>query len=153
MLNINIVCVGRIKEKFYRDACDEYLKRLQRFARVTVVEVDDCPSDSNTTKIKATEGKAIQQKLKGYVIVLDIKGNNIDSVELSELISNTATKGNGTISFVIGGSHGLDDEILKAADYRLSFGKMTYPYQLMRVILLEQIYRANMILSNSSYHK
>lgn len=153
MLNINIVCVGRIKEKFYRDACDEYLKRLQRFARVTVVEVDDCPSDSNTTKIKATEGKAIQQKLKGYVIVLDIKGNNIDSVELSELISNTATKGNGTISFVIGGSHGLDDEILKAADYRLSFGKMTYPHQLMRVILLEQIYRANMILSNSSYHK
>lgn len=153
MLKINIVCVGRIKEKFYRDACDEYLKRLQRFARVTVVEVDDCPSDSNTTKIKATEGKAIQQKLKGYVIVLDIKGNNIDSVELSELISNTATKGNGTISFVIGGSHGLDDEILKAADYRLSFGKMTYPHQLMRVILLEQIYRANMILSNSSYHK
>lgn len=153
MLNINIVCVGRIKEKFYRDACDEYLKRLQRFARVTVVEVDDCPSDSNTTKIKATEGKAIQQKLKGYVIVLDIKGNNIDSVELSELISNTATKGNGTISFVIGGSHGLDDEILKAADYRLSFGKMTFPHQLMRVILLEQIYRANMILSNSSYHK
>lgn len=153
MLNINIVCVGRIKEKFYRDACDEYLKRLQRFARVTVAEVDDCPSDSNTAKIKATEGKSIQQKLKGYVIVLDIKGNNLDSVELSELISNTATKGNGTISFVIGGSHGLDDEILKAADYRLSFGKMTFPHQLMRVILLEQIYRANMILSNSSYHK
>lgn len=153
MLNINIVCVGRIKEKFYRDALDEYLKRLSRFARVTVSEVDDCPSDSNTAKIKATEGKAIQQKLKGYVIALDIKGNNIDSVELSELISSTATKGYGTISFVIGGSHGLDDEILKAADYRLSFGKMTFPHQLMRVILLEQIYRANMILSNSSYHK
>lgn len=153
MLNINIVCVGRIKESYYRDACDEYLKRLSRFARVTVSEVDDCPSDSNTAKIKATEGKSIKQKLKGYVIALDIKGNNINSVELSELISNTATKGNGTISFVIGGSHGLDDEILKAADYRLSFGKMTFPHQLMRVILLEQIYRANMILSNSAYHK
>lgn len=153
MLNINIVCVGRIKEKFYRDACEEYLKRLSRFARVTILEVDDCPSDSNTAKIKATEGKAIQQKLKGFVIALDIKGNNIDSVELAELISQTAINGHGTISFVIGGSHGLDDEILKAADYRLSFGKMTFPHQLMRVILLEQIYRANMILSNSAYHK
>lgn len=143
---IKIICVGKIKEKFYRDATSEYMKRLSKYHKINIIEV----MDSNI-KTEATE---ILKKIdnKDYIITMEIEGKELSSTELSNLIDKTFIT-NPNITFIIGGSDGLDNEIKKLANYKLSFSKLTFPHQLFRVILLEQIYRSFKILNNETYHK
>ena len=145
-MNINIICIGKIKESFYRDAVAEYAKRLTRFCKFNIVELAESRLEGNEiNKVKLNEGKSILSKLKGYVIILDLGGNMLSSPDLADKIESLQSGGVSQISFVIGGSYGLSDEVKQKADFSLCFGKMTYPHQLMRVILSEQIYRAFMI--------
>ncbi len=135
-MNINIVCVGKIKENFYKDAVSEYAKRLTRFCKFNVVEVAESRLESNDiNKVKVIEGKSIISKLKGYVIILDLAGVMLTSTDLAEKIDDLQTSGVSEITFVIGGSYGLSDEIKQKADFTLCFGKMTFPHQLMRANL------------------
>ncbi len=145
MVKVEIVAVGKIKEKFYRDAIDEYLKRLTRFAKVTVTEIEE----GNSLKAEAAD---IVKRLRGYVIVLAIEGKKMTSEALAAKIKSLCDEGK-EITFVIGSSCGLDDSVKQRADWKLSFSDMTFPHQLMRVILTEQIYRSFMINSGSEYHK
>ena len=143
---IKIICVGKVKEKFYRDAIEEYMKRLSKYHKINIIEV----MDSNI-KTEATE---ILKKIdnKDYIITMEIEGKELSSKDLSNLIDKTFIT-NPNITFIIGGSDGLDDEIKKLANYKLSFSKLTFPHQLFRVILLEQIYRSFKIQNNETYHK
>lgn len=155
-MNVNIVCIGKIKEAFYRDALEEYAKRLSRFCKFNVVELAEKQlagkNDADVRIVREDEGKRIVQAVKGYVIALDMRGQQLTSEELSaKLVKLTDTT--SMITFVIGGSYGLADCVLERADYKLSFGKMTFPHQLMRVIAAEQIYRAFTIAEGSGYHK
>ena len=157
-MKITIACVGKIKEKFYTMAIDEYLKRLSAYADIDIFRVDDEKAPENLSpaqekQIKDKEAQKLLKGLKGYVIALDIGGKMLDSVQLSEFIEDTLSRGNSHLTFVIGGSLGLGEEVLKRADYKLSFSKMTFPHQLMRVILLEQLYRSQRISHNQPYHK
>lgn len=158
-MKINIVCVGKIKEKYFSDAVTEYSKRLKRYCDISVTEVPDekCPaslSEAEESAVKAKEGSAILKALKdSFVIALAIDGKEMGSVQLAEFIQNKMNYGISAFTFVIGGSLGLSREVLKRADYRLSFSPMTFPHQLMRVILLEQLYRVHRILQNEPYHK
>lgn len=159
-MKITIVCVGKIKEKFYRDALAEYTKRLSRYCSLSITEVADektkeQASDVECAIIKDREGERILKSIRedGYVIALAIDGKNLDSVDLSKKIENLALTGKSNLYFVIGGSLGLSDEVMKRADYKLSFSRMTFPHQLMRVILLEQIYRSYRIINHEPYHK
>ena len=159
-MKITIVCVGKIKEKFYRDALVEYTKRLSRYCSLSITEVADektkeQASDVECAIIKDREGERILKSIRedGYVIALAIDGKYLDSVELSKKIENLALTGKSNLYFVIGGSLGLSDEVMKRADYKLSFSRMTFPHQLMRVILLEQIYRSYRIINHEPYHK
>ena len=158
---IKIIAVGKIKEKFYQDALAEYLKRMKAYNKVEIVEVPDekAPdklSDKEVDQIKDKEGEKILAKIKedSYVITLEIQGKALDSIEFARLIQKEKIEGAGRdLVFVIGGSNGLGANILKRSNKRISFGKMTYPHQLMRVILLEQIYRGHRIISGEPYHK
>lgn len=159
-MRITILTVGKIKEKFYRDAIDEYSKRLTRYCRLDIKEVadektPDEASDAENARIKQKEGERILSNIRdnSYVIVLAINGKMTDSVEFSQKLDNLAVSGRSDITFVIGGSLGTDDAVNARADYLLSFSQMTFPHQLMRVILLEQIYRAFRISANEPYHK
>ena len=156
MIKINIVAIGDIKEKYFTDAIKEYSKRLSRFTNLNIIEIkeNNPKSDSQKDILSALKKDALEIKkhLSGFIIVLDVKGTEIDSVVLSKQIEKV-TQTNSTITFVIGASNGLDEEIKNLANLRLSFSKMTFPHQLMRVILLEQIYRAFTILNNITYHK
>ena len=159
-MRINVVCVGKIKEKFYTKAVDEYSKRLSRYCKLDIVELADEKTPDNASnvvneQIKNKEGERILSVIKddAYVCALAIEGKMLDSVELSEKIDRLGIEGTSNITFVIGGSLGLADAVLKRADYKLSFSRMTFPHQLMRVILLEQIYRAYRIMKNEPYHK
>lgn len=159
-MKITIVCVGKIKEKFYTDAIAEYAKRLSRYCSLNIVEVADektkeQASDAEIALVKDREGERIQKVIRddGYVIALAIDGKQLDSVELSEKIDKLGLGGTSHIYFVIGGSLGLSEAVLRRADYRLSFSHMTFPHQLMRVILLEQIYRSYRIMNHEPYHK
>ena len=146
MKKIKLVVVGKLKEKFYVDACSEYLKRLSRFADVSICEIKD--------RVDGIEDEStdILQSLKGYTILADIGGESLSSEQFSALITS-ALENNDTVSFVIGGSCGVDDRVRRKADKRISFGKMTYPHMLMRVIALEQLYRAFTIKEGMPYHK
>ena len=159
-MRISIVCVGKIKEKYLKLGIDEFSKRLSKYCKLEVIELDDekAPenlSDKEMLMIKEKEGKKILSKIKdnSHVIALAIDGKNLSSEELADTMSKLAVRGNSHITFVIGGSLGLSDEVLKRADYKLSFSKMTFPHQLMRLILLEQVYRAFRINNNEPYHK
>ena len=159
-MKITIICVGKIKEKFYRDALSEYTKRLTRYTSLSICEVDDEPtpdkcSDAQAKLIKEKEASRIQKNMNDndYVIVLAIEGKMLDSVALSKQMDSLLLSGTSNITFVIGGSLGLSQSILDRADFQLSFSKMTFPHQLMRVILLEQIYRSFRISKNEPYHK
>ena len=143
---IKIICVGKIKERFYRDAIVEYMKRLTKYHKIVIDEV----SDSNINQEKDLILKHINTK--DYIITLEIDGNSMDSLEFASFIDKRLSI-NSNITFVIGGSNGLHDDIKKLSNYKLSFSKMTFPHQLFRIILLEQIYRSFRILSNESYHK
>ena len=157
MLNIQILCVGNIKEKFYTDAINEYLKRLSSFAKVEVSEIKEYKlikeSQQEITTALKSEAKDILLRKKGYTIALCIDGKQMSSTSLATHIDNLCTKGISQITFIIGSSYGLDSEVIKSADEKLSFSVMTFPHQLMRVILCEQIYRAMTILNGKSYHK
>ena len=156
MIKINVVAIGDIKEKYLLDAIKEYSKRITRFANLNIIEIKENNPASNSEKdIKSALKKdtiEIEKHLSGFTIVLDILGKQIDSIELSKTIEKI-TQTNSTITFVIGASNGLSDEIKSKANLKLSFSLMTFPHQLMRVILLEQIYRAFTILNNIAYHK
>ncbi len=157
-MNINIVCVGKIKEKYLKLGIDEFKKRLSKYCKLDVIELDDekAPenlSDKEMLMIKDKEGKKILSKVKAnsYAIALAIDGKNLSSEELADTMSKLAVRGNSHITFIIGGSLGLSDEVLSRADYKLSFSKMTFPHQLMRLILLEQVYRAYRINNGHSH--
>lgn len=151
-MKVKIVCVGNLKEKYWQMAEDEYLKRLSRFADVKVIEVKESNSKSSEENIKI-EGKDILTHLSGYVFALCVEGKQCSSEELSDKISDIMIGGKSEITFVIGGSDGLSDDVKTKADNRLSFSKMTFPHQLMRIVLEEQIYRAFTIQNNIKYHK
>jgi len=158
MLTINIVAVGKIKEKYFTDALNEYSKRLSKFCRLNIMEVKDEPQGSNaaeTVAILAKEGAAILAKIPkdSYIFALCIEGAQRSSVELATEISKLQVDGTSSITFVIGGSEGLSDEVKSRANARISFSKMTFPHQLARVMLAEQLYRAFKILSGQVYHK
>lgn len=159
-MKITILCVGKIKEKFYRDAIAEYEKRLSRYCKLEVIEVADekTPEGASETvelQIKEKEAERMEKYLRegAFVCALAIDGKQLDSVKLSEKIERLGTSGTSHIIFLIGGSLGMADSLLKKADMKLSFSKMTFPHQLMRVILLEQIYRAYRIMNGEPYHK
>ncbi len=149
---INLVVVGKIKEKYFIDAIDEYKKRLSKYTKLEIIELPDFDGDIKTVIKK--EGELILKTInpKSYVITLDIGGEMLDSCELSKKIDSLLIN-NSTLTFVIGGSYGLSDEVKKISNYSLSFSKLTFPHQLFRVVLLEQIYRSFKIINNESYHK
>lgn len=159
-MKITIITVGKVKESYFRGAIEEYSKRLSKYCRLEIVEVADekTPDKAGATEenqIKLKEAERISRYLRedAYVMALAIEGKQPDSVQLAKKIQTLAVQGNSHIQFIIGGSLGLHDTILSRADYKLSFSNMTFPHQLMRVILLEQIYRAYRIINNEPYHK
>lgn len=159
-MKITLVTVGKIKERFYGDAISEYSKRLSRYCKLEIIQVadektPDHASEGTERQIKEKEGERILANIKegAYVIALAIEGVMLNSVELSEKIRSLGVGGTSQIVFVIGGSLGLSDAVMSRADFRLSFSKMTFPHQLMRVILLEQIYRGFRIMNGEPYHK
>lgn len=143
---IKIICVGKIKEKYLQDAIQDYMKRLSKYHKVDIIILED----SNMAEEKTRILKHIDSK--DYVITLDIEGKELSSLELADKLDKTFIT-NSSICFVIGGSYGLDSEVKKRANFSLSFSKLTFPHQLFRVILLEQIYRSFKILNNETYHK
>ena len=156
MLSINLICVGKIKEKYINLGIDEFIKRLQAFAKVSIIELKEDGNDNNREDSIKKEGiliKNILEKFKGYNILLDVDGKNISSEEMSKEIERLTVQGSSTINFIIGGSYGVSEDVRKMSNFRLSFSKMTFPHQLMRVILLEQIYRGYRIMSGEPYHK
>ena len=159
-MKITIICVGKIKESFYRDAIDEFKKRLTKYVNLSFVELEDektpdRASEAENLMIKEKEGNRILSKIKDddFVVALCIDGKKLDSVKFSDFINKKGIEGTKSLCFVIGGSLGLSDQVINRADYMLSFSDMTFPHQLMRVILLEQIYRAYRIMKNEPYHK
>jgi len=159
-MTISILAVGKIKEPFYQAAIQEFQKRLGRYVNLNIVEVYDekTPDSAKENEQKLIKKKEAERLIKqirkeAYVIALAIEGRMLDSVELSEKIRLLGVNGKNHIVFIIGGSLGLSDEILKQADFCLSFSKMTFPHQLMRIILLEQIYRSFRIMNHEPYHK
>lgn len=143
---IKIICPGKIKEKYLKEAIDDYIKRIRKYHKISIIEVEDSNMDEESIRIL----KYIDRK--DYVITLEIDGNNIDSREFAHKLDITFIT-NSNICFVIGGSDGLSTEVKKRSNYALSFSTMTFPHQLFRVILLEQIYRAFKINNNETYHK
>lgn len=159
-MNITVISVGKLKEKYLKLGIEEFTKRLSKYCKLDLVELDDekCPenlSEKDMLIVKDKEGKKILSKIKSnsYVIALAIDGKNLSSEELADTISKLAVRGKSHVTFIIGGSLGLYDEVLSRADYKLSFSKMTFPHQLMKLILLEQVYRAFRINNNEPYHK
>ena len=152
-MKVNVVCVGKIKEKFFTDAINEYLKRLSRFADVKIIEVDEASNISNLEQKSKIEGERLLAKSTGVIVALDGAGKLLSSEEISQFIQNKKVNGESVISFIIGGSNGLSREVLDRASLKLSFGKITFPHQLFRVVLAEQIYRAFTIIEGLPYHK
>lgn len=159
-MRITIACVGKVKEKFYRDAIQEYAKRLSRYVKLDIQEVADEKTPENASlalekEIKEKEGNRLLKKIpdNAYVIALAIEGQALSSTDLAGKIEKLGLSGNSHIVFVIGGSLGLSPQVLGRADDKLSFSKMTFPHQLMRVILLEQIYRSYRIINGEPYNK
>lgn len=159
-MKITIVTVGKIKEKYLKDAIAEYSKRLSKYCKLEIIEVADEKTPDNASavveeQIRAKEAERILKYVKedAYVITLEIDGKQLTSEELADKIEKLGVQGTSHIMLIIGGSIGLGEEVLKRSDFALSFSKMTFPHQLMRVILLEQIYRSYRIISGEPYHK
>lgn len=159
-MQYSIICVGKLKEKYYADAVREYSKRLSRYGNINIIEVPDektpdKASEATEAQIKKKEAERIQKNIKEsmYVIALDLKGKEYDSVDFSKHLEQLKSNGKSHIAFIIGGSLGLYEPLLQQTDERICFSKMTFPHQLMRVILLEQVYRANRIQNGEPYHK
>ena len=159
-MNITLISVGKLKEKYLKEAIDEYSKRLKRYCKLEIIELQDEKTPDNASEkeelqIKDKEGELILSKIKdnSYVIAMDLKGKHITSEEFSGLIQDLGVTGNPNITFIIGGSLGLSQKVISRANYKLCFSKMTFPHQLFRVMLLEQVYRAFRIMKNEPYHK
>lgn len=160
MLSINIVCVGKLKEKYLKDAIDEYAKRLSRFCKFNMIELADekLPDklyDSTINDIKQKECKRIMENISNkasYLICLDLKGKELTSEEFANKIQEISVLGKSTITFIIGGTLGLTEDLLNMSDLKICFSKMTFPHQLIRVFLAEQIFRGFKILNNETYH-
>lgn len=160
MLNVNIICVGNLKEKYWRDACDEYAKRLGAFCKFQIIEVGESRlpkscSEADIIKVINTEGDRILEKCpaSSYVAAMCIEGGELSSVQLAQKLEQIAVSGKSRVNFIIGGSYGLSDAVKSRADLRLSMSPMTFPHQLARVMLCEQIYRAFSINADTKYHK
>lgn len=159
-MKIRIIGVGKLKESYLKEGIQEYVKRLQAYADVEVIEVEDEPIPKNPSlaqevMVKAREGRRVLDKVKqaDFMILLDVAGTELDSVDLSKYIQKQMIDGHSTIDFVLGGSLGNSEDVLERADYRLSMSKMTFPHQLARLILVEQIYRSFKIMRGEPYHK
>ena len=157
MIKINVVAVGKVKERYFADGIEEYKKRISRFADFKIIEVAEenrkATCDGVIESVKEKEEQNVLPHLKGYVIATAIEGKKISSEKLAEILERLPTAGNGEITFVIGGSYGLSDSVKKRADLLISFSDMTFPHTLFRLLLTEQIYRACCINSGVSYHK
>lgn len=155
MIEITVISVGNIKEKYMNDLIDDYKKRIGKYAKIELVTLKDESNEINETKVKEIEGKRILESIKSnnYVVLLDLKGQMLDSVSFSKKIDEISTYESSKITFIIGGSFGVSSDVFDRADYRISFSKMTFPHQFMKGILLEQIYRSFKILKNEKYHK
>ncbi len=158
MMTIQILAYGKLKEKYLRDACAEYEKRLSRYCtfRCTELEPIQLPEKASDKEIAAAlekEGQQLLKRMKGYNIAMCIEGKMLDSVQLSDKIAAAGVSGDSTVTFIIGSSYGLSEEVKRKADLRLSMSPMTFPHQLARVMLMEQIYRGYQIQSGSKYHK
>jgi 23S rRNA (pseudouridine1915-N3)-methyltransferase len=159
-MNITVISVGKLKEKYLKEAIQEYSLRLTKYCKLDIIEVPDEKAPENMSAaeeeiVKLKEGQVILKNIKDdtYVIALAIQGKQLSSEKFAELISGLGLRGKSNIAFVIGGSLGLSEEVLKRADYHLSFSAMTFPHQVMRVILLEQVYRGFRIIRGEPYHK
>lgn len=159
-MNISVICIGKLKETYWNDAVKEYTKRLGKYCKLDIDELKesrlpDKASSAEEEAVKEAEGKTILSRIKknDFVIALEIKGKALTSEQLAEKMETLAMEGHGRVVFIIGGSLGLSLEVLKRADYKLSFSEMTFPHQMMRVILLEQIYRSFKIRKRETYHK
>ena len=158
-MKVTLICVGKVKEKFYRDAIKEYEKRLGAYIKLNTIEISDekvkVENDSEIVLAMEKEGNNILSKIKDnqYVITLEILGKNLSSEEFASKIDNLMLTGKSDVTLVIGGSYGLSDSVKKRSDFALSFSRMTFPHQMMRVVLLEQVYRAYRIITGASYHK
>lgn len=152
MITINLVCVGNLKEKFWREAQEEYVKRLGAFCKINVIEITERNNENSVNITLEKEGKDILSKIKGYTILMDRLGKNFSSEELAKRIEELSMR-NSEISFIIGSSNGVCEQVKNLSNEKISFGKNTFPHNLARVMLLEQIYRAMMISNNRSYHK
>lgn len=160
MVSISVVCVGKMKEKFFIDACAEYIKRLGAFGRVSVVELPETRLPDNPSRLQVNsalsdEGRRIIASIEpdSFVTALCVEGKLISSEKLAEIVENTVNFKTGKLTFIIGGSFGLSDEVKGMADFKLSLSPMTFPHHLARVVLFEQLYRAMMINANTKYHK
>lgn len=159
-MKINIICVGKIKENYLNDAVKEYSKRLSRYCKLQIIEIPDEKAPENYSNkekeiIKSKEAASIIKHIKGnsFILTLDLKGKMLSSEEMSYLIKDCGLRGHSNLNFIIGGSLGLSNKILSRANFSICFSKMTFPHQLMRVILLEQLYRSYKIINNEPYHK
>ena len=148
---MKIICVGKVKEKFFVESINEYIKSISIYSKLEILEISD---ESNESIAMKKEGEKILSKIKDndYVVTLEIEGNSLTSLDFAKKIDNNFNS-NKNLTFVIGGSYGLDESVKSRSDYKLSFSKFTFPHQLFRVILLEQIYRAYKINHNENYHK
>lgn len=161
MIRINIICIGKIKEKYFTDAINEYAKRLSSFCKFSVIELaeervrSNIPNAAQITEVIEAEGKEILKKINtsDYVVAMCIEGKMMSSEELSKMLDTVSVSGKSTVDFIIGGSYGLSSEVKTRADFKLSMSRMTFPHQMARMILSEQIYRAFEISSNGKYHK
>lgn len=161
MIRINIICIGKIKEKYFTDAINEYSKRLAAFCKFSIVELNEekirsnTPNQSQIEEVIESEGKRIMQKItpSDYVVAMCIEGKMMSSEELSKTLDNVSLNGKSTVDFIIGGSYGLSNSVKSRADLKLSMSRMTFPHQMARMILSEQIYRAFEISTNGKYHK
>ena len=157
-MNINLIVIGKLKEDYLRNACAEYIKRLGRYCTFTLHELNECrlsdnPSEKEIAAALKKEGEQIRRYAKGFIVPMCIEGKQLSSEELSEKIMDTGVGGESTITFIIGSSYGLDPEIKAMGSLKLSMSKMTFPHQLARVMLLEQIYRSFQIAEGGKYHK
>ena len=149
---IKIITVGKLKEKYFKDAVSEYVKRLSKYTKIELIEVNDEDYDVKKTLLKEKDNIMKYVTDKDYIVTLEIEGNEFSSTQLSDKI-NEMLVNNSNITFIIGGSYGLHSDIKKISNFKLSFSKMTFPHQLFRVMLLEQIYRSFKIINNETYHK
>lgn len=156
-MNITVIAIGKIKEAYFRESINEYIKRLSSYCSLKIVEIPSEPifDEKDYKKYKQNEAKKILQYLNtnSYIITLEIEGKQLSSPDLAQKINGISNDGYNELTLIIGGANGLDDDISKKADFKLSFSKMTFTHQMIRVILLEQIYRAFKILNNENYHR